>query len=308
MDDDQAAVTGQNAATKEPAPKDDEGVDQAHPHAAHVRIVDRARALVESDRKKIAICGFASSTRGMIPVDSPEWEIWGMNQLYRHVKRADRWFDVHWNWDQELVPGTDHKGWIRDCGIPVYMTQCHEDLPTSVRFPIDVLVGEFTDYYTSTVAHMTALAIWEIDRRVERDLEAWGQEGGRKRVADVLRQRRALYAEYTIGLFGIDLVVGEEYFWQKACSEFWIGAAAIGRGINVFVPPQSALCKQLFRYGYQTEPPCIVKPREILDHGRKLAAERDEILKRAAMLEGAIMADDYWYQLVELRLRGADVK
>ena len=39
-----------------------------------------------------------------------------------------------------------------------------------------------------------------------------------------------------------------------------------------------------------------------------IRAERDETMKRALMLEGALEADRYWGDLVELRLRGADVR
>lgn len=299
------AQTGQNAALKEPAPADDDGVHPQHPCAAHVTILDRERGLVQATRKKIAICGFASSTRHMIPIDDPQWEIWGMNQLYRHIKRADRWFDVHWNWDQELVPGTDHKGWIGASGIPVYMTKAHADLPTSVRFPLQTLIEWFSaDYFTSTVAHMMALAIWEIDCRVADQL---AQEPA-KTAAVGLARARQLYGEYTIGLFGIDLIVGEEYGWQKPCTEFWIGGAAIGRGICVFTPPQSALCKQRFRYGYETEPATIIKPAELERHKATMLAERDKLVKQTFMLEGAMQADDYWHELVELRLRGGDIR
>jgi hypothetical protein len=292
-----------NSALKE-TPKDDDGVDPKHPCKANVRILDRQRALVETDRKKFAICGFASSTRHLIPIDDPAWEIWGMNQLYRHVKRADRWFDVHWNWDKELVPGTDHVGWIRDSGIPVYMIEAHKELPTSVRFPLDVLMATFADYFTSTVAHMTALAIWEIDRIVHGRLAKMAPMAP----LDTVRALRDLYAEYSIGFFGIDLIVGEEYGWQKPCAEFWIGAAAIGRGIEVYTPSQSALCKQRFRYGYETEPATIIKPAEVERHKASLVAERDKMMRQMFLLDGAIQTDDYYHELIELRLRGGDIK
>src|SRR4029077_1779010 len=71
----QAVLTGQNAALKEAPPSDGDGADPNHPLKANVRIIDRHKALVETTRKKFAICGFASSTRPLIPVDDPEWEI-----------------------------------------------------------------------------------------------------------------------------------------------------------------------------------------------------------------------------------------
>ena len=332
-----------NSALSEPEPDVSEGVDPNHRFAAHVKILDAEQGLVQGIRKKIAICGFASSSRNAIPVESDEWEIWTLNQFYRHTKRSDRHFDMHWNWDSENVPGTDHRGWIRGCGVPTYMIRTHPDLPTSMRYPIDRLIKKFGDYFTSSVAEMLAVLIDEIDRRVEADLLAeMSSDAAALSGADALARSRNLYADYTIGIFGIDLVVGEEYFWQKACAEFWIGIA-LGRNINVLIPPQSALCKQRYRYGYETEPPTIIKPREIEAHKNmlteqhaeglkrlnmmegalqillassdapapnveELKRERDGMIKKLLMLDGCMEADAYWNELIELRLRGADVR
>ena len=331
-----------NSALKE-VPRDGDGVDPDHPCAAHVAVVDAERGLVTGVRKKYAVCGFASSTRAAIPIESNEWEILTLNQFYRHCHRSDRHFDIHHNWDSENVPGTDHRGWIRDCGVPVYMLQTHADLPTSVRYPIERVIEKFGDYYTSTVALILALIIDEIDGRVTESLADAPVEFY-ETPAHVLARRTELYDQFTIGIFGIDLVVGEEYFWQKACAEYFIGIA-VGRGIKVMIPPNSALCRQQFRYGWHTEPPTIVKPRELAQHSTKLteqrdellkkvymlegvqqtlsdlppteadrqaacaavSKEKDELLKRALMLEGALESNRYWNDLVELRLRGADV-
>lgn len=293
-----------NSALKETATPG-EGVDPNHPAAAHVRILNREQGLVlPSGRKKIAICGFASSSREMVPVGDPEWEIWGLNQLYRHVKRADRWFDIHWNWNSEVVPGTDHHGWIKDCGIPVYMLQAHADLPTSVRFPIErLLKTQGADYFTSTIAFMVALAVDEIDQAVDARVRAEGVPAGRS----LTQGLQDLYAEYTIAIFGVDLVVGEEYFWQKPCAEYWCGVAS-GKGIQLAIPHTSALCRQLYRYGYEAEPKSIILNSEMIAHAKRLGDERAELLKRIYMLDGALQVDEYWGQLIELRQRGAQIK
>src|SRR5215216_2376904 len=132
-----------NSALKEdPGPGDGYRFD--HPHAAHVEIVDHDAATIACSaipRRKIAVCGFASSSRHLIPINDPTWELWGMNQLYRHIPRADRWFDIHWNWDSEVVPGTDYRGWLSTCGIPLYMMQHIPDLPTSLTFPLQRLMS-----------------------------------------------------------------------------------------------------------------------------------------------------------------------
>jgi hypothetical protein len=263
-------------------------------------------------RKKIAICGFASSTRPYIiqsiaPI--PAWEIWGLNQLYRHIPRADLWADIHYNWDKETVPGTDHFGWARDCGIPFVMMQRHPQLPTSCTYPLQRIMAAYkADYFTSTIAYLVALAILEIDDRVhvefgnavrklpKRQLDELGGAG-------LQALQRSIYSTYTIGLFGIDLTVGTEYFHEKPCAEFWIGQAS-ARDINVAIPAESALCKQRFRYGYERTPDSLIRVNEVAEHRAELTKERDEQLKRLYMLEGAIECDERWQQIAELRERG----
>ena len=53
----------------------------------------------------------------------PEWEIWAMNQLYRHIPRATRWWEMHQRTDflADQVPNTDYLAWLKDCPIPIYM-------------------------------------------------------------------------------------------------------------------------------------------------------------------------------------------
>lgn len=210
-----------------------------HPAAARTSVDDATGALNMAGRKNIAICGFASSSRHLIPTDDPSWLIIGLNQLYRHMPRADAWFDIHVNYDDHNVEGTDHSGWLRECGIPVYMSAVPNDVPNATPYPVERLIAKHgVDYFTSTVSFMIALAIDSIEQDVFK----------RGAVPSV-----STFSEYTIGIFGIDLIVGTEYEVQKACAEFWIGVAS-GKGITMLVPPMSALLKQSHRYGYQLEP------------------------------------------------------
>lgn len=317
-----------NSALKEPAPSIGDGVDANHELAARLRVVDALGGVVAYPdgavaRRSIAICGFASQTRKYILkfAANPAFEIWGLNQLYRHIPRADRWFDVHWNWDKEVVPDTDHREWARTCGIPFYTIAHQPDVPTSVRYPIEKVMAHFDglDYFTSTIPYMLALAIMEIDEAVKARLagELADYVGFVRRadadgvaapeMPDFQKLERSLYAEHSIGVFGIDLVVGSEYFHEKPCAECWIGAAALGRGIKLLIPPESALCKQLRRYGYEPESAQLLKSAEIRDHLSGLRGERDEQLKRLYMLEGAMQADERWADVIDLRDRGAVV-
>src|SRR4051812_42075286 len=85
-------------------------------------------------RKKLAIVGFSESSRHLAPYDNDEFDIWAMNQLYRHIPRATAWFEIHQRKDflADQVPGTDYLQWLKDCPIPIYMIEKFTDIPNSV--------------------------------------------------------------------------------------------------------------------------------------------------------------------------------
>lgn len=313
-------AAGQNAALKEEATG---GVDPKHPAAGVTRIIDARAGQVEflmadgtTPRKKIALCGFASSSRDMAPWDDPTWAVVGMNQLNRHIPRADAWFEIHKEWNTALVPGTDHAGWLRDCGIPVFMTDdaVESQIPTWVRFPIEPLIAKFNDYYTSTVAHMVAWATDYIDRRVEATLRSITpnfddsslRETSPVTALDVLKLARSLYAEWEIGVYGVDLVVGEEYDWQRPCAEYFLGQA-LARDITVRIPKPSALLKQRYRYGYEMEPNDLIKDSDLEARRVLLVNTLQKQDEQHWMLIGGLEELKYWKDLRLLRERGAQI-
>jgi len=229
-------------------------------------VVDAAQGIVESQpkRDKVALVGFATSSRDLAPFDDPTYEIWTLNQIYRHVPRATRHFDIHCNWKEDNVEGTDHPGWLKECGIPVYMMEADDALPTSVRYPIErVIKNAGIDYFTSTIAFEVGLAL----------LEGFTE----------------------IALFGIDLIVGTEYSVQKACLEFWLGIAH-ARGVNVRIPDECALLKQSYRYGYEREPDW--GPLQMTEVNRRieyLSTERNKKMALINALDGALAEDERWY-------------
>lgn len=255
-------------------------VDFHHPCAGHVKILDHEHGVVESyspdgtKRTKLAIIGFAASSKDLAPYDDPSWEIVGLNQLYRHIPRADRWLEIHHNWHEHVVEGTDHHQWLAEAPIPIYMTERVPTIPNSVRYPIERVMEGNLDYFTSTVAFGIALAI---------------QEGFQE-----------------IGLWGIDLIVGDEYFYQRACAEFWIGVAH-GKGLKVTLPHTTALIKQSHRYGYEQEPDSLVRLSELAKRKASLMQERDKRLKEIYMLDGALQESQMWGDLADLRMKGGMV-
>ena len=307
------------------------GVDTNHPQRAHFKIIDREAGLIEPAdgawRKKIAICGFAASSRMLAPFDDSSWYIAGLNQLYRHIPRADLWWDIHENFASDNVEGTDHPGYLAECGMPVFMTKTEPNIPTSVRYPLERVIERVVgcDYFTSTVAFMVAWAIMAIDEQVDAEVEALriraegnGDPEGRAAAADAGslllnpgKFRRWLgecYAKREIGIFGIDLIVGTEYDWQKACVEYLLGVAN-ARGITVRIPPQSALLKQRWRYGYETEPSGgLIKLQEFQRRNTALNTERNQVIARLQTIDGALQENSYWGQVADLRSKGGTVR
>lgn len=174
-------------------------------------------------RKKFGIVGFAESSRHLAPFDDDSWMLAGMNQLYRHIPRADAWYEIHTQdqFEEDIVPGTDYHSWLKTCPIPIYMVDKFPWIPSSVKYPIDERVNQFGDYFYSTISYMIADAI------------AWGME--------------------EIGIWGVDLAHDSEYEYQKPSAEYLLGYAK-GLGIKVTLPPQSALLKGTYRYGYSRMP------------------------------------------------------
>lgn len=194
-----------------------------HPNAAKPIVVDAHAGLIEvtPKRKKVCIVGYAENSRHLAWYNDPECEIWGVNQLYRFIPKADRWFQIHYDWEDRAkwAPHTDQRKWITDSPIPVYMIDHDPSMPNSVRYPIERVMAtlKMHDYFTSSIAFMIALAIAE------------GFE--------------------QIGIYGIDLIIGREYHYEKSNVEFLLGIAN-ERGIQIHKPEGCALLWQSFRYGY----------------------------------------------------------
>ena len=219
-----------------------------HPARAAAVVVDRERGLVEvvPKRKRLAIVGFADSSRDAAPFDDPTWEVWALNQLYRHIPRFDRWFEIHRRdvFEADTVRDTNYVGWLQTSPVPVYTCQTYPDIPNSVRYPIE-RVG--------ALMGMT-------EEQVARWLHSLAEFGAARGKGPYLQSAIGFMIALgivegfeEIGLWGIDLVVGGEYEYQKANAEFWLGYA-MARGIKVTIPETSALLRQLYVYGYEVEP------------------------------------------------------
>lgn len=250
-----------------------------HPACADVKIVDRMNATVEVTprRKKVAIVGFASNSLHMVPWGDPEFEVWGMNQGAQNFpRRADRWFEMHLPEATPDIRDPNYMEWLQNLTIPIYMIDCYEYAPTSLRYPIeDAIRYAGRDYFMSSVAFMACLAGME-------DFEE-------------------------IHLYGINLAIGDEYFYEKPNAEWWLGKLE-GMGKKIFVPKPSSLLKQIKRYGYEVD----ARPNQGLkvllqSHITNYRSQAERAAGEANMHIGAMRALEQFGQIVEGVDAGADI-
>lgn len=247
---------------------------------------------------KVAVVGFASSSRNLAPFQDPTWEVWGLNSLYALIPRFSRWFEIH---PREYVmkdlgraelqaAGVDHYEWLTQqpgpdgkCSVkdkatgepcacqtdpdklhefkPIYMQESYPQIPASVRWPREEINA------------------WTVERfGAQAEVDYFTSTPGEMVVTAIFM------GASEIALYGIDLLQDEEYAYQRPGCEYWVGVAR-GLGIKVTIPPGCALIKANYVYGY-TEPPSdtgTAKPMvQFWDNmGKKLEAEQH---KAAAMI------------------------
>lgn len=212
-------------------------------------------------RKKVAIVGWATSSRDQAPWDDESFDIWSCNELGMLLpdKRWDLWFDLH-AWGplsnelmQRVAPWLSPQGrnpdrkkevideriaWLAKQDCPAFMLEKHPDVPNSIGYPFEEVFTRFGNYFTSTVAYQIALAIM-------RDYEE-------------------------IHLYGIDMATDTEYWYQRPCVEHFLGIAK-GMGKTVYVPPESSLFKAPFVYALEDVPGAsgVINQQMIKDMLRK---------------------------------------
>lgn len=219
-------------------------------------------------RTKVAILGFVQHYQ-KAPFNDPSFEIWGLNELYQFIPRWDRWFELHSRavYEGDRTRTNEHIAKIRAMQCPVYMHQHWEDIPTSVPYPIQGICQAFPNpcpearpYLTNSITYMILLAIAEGFQEIH--------------------------------LYGVDMSHTSEYGSQRPSCEWAIGIAQ-GRGIKVYIPPESDLLKALFLYGFEQEAALAfdrklaAREAEMNDHIGKLDAEIGRLSEMRAQYRGA---------------------
>ena len=173
-------------------------------------------------KKTAALVGFAPASRMVAPFENEEITIFGINEEYSYdwFKRKSGnlvWVQLH---SRELITRDNnhndphHWEWLqKEHPFPIYMQEKYDDIPSSVKFPINEIRDRWRgdngwNYYTSTLAYLLVLAEYLGYKRME--------------------------------LYGFEMASGTEYAYQRACACYWIGKLR-GKGIEVYLPPQSDL-------------------------------------------------------------------
>lgn len=247
-----------NKITEEQAKEELAMINEQLKDLDHDNIPKKAeqKGLPLGQRKKICILGFAATSRNLAPFNDPEWEIWGLNGLYKEIAWPDnmaRWYEFHPRHDidsYEAGGGEDYVKFLQGLKIPLY-TECkYPDIPTSEVYPLAQICDFFhigsesrralvnphmiagnikNPYFTNSISMMVAHAIH-----------------------DMLYYKREIEE---IAVYGVDMSHATEYGHQKPSCEFYLGICEglrlAGKLKTWGVPKESSLLKHDFIYGYE---------------------------------------------------------
>jgi hypothetical protein len=175
--------------------------------------------------KTIALVGKCARHWKMAPFDNPAVTIWGIQQ-WLHIERlprADAIFEVHAKravWERVECPGyPPYLSWLQQPHVfPIYMRHKYAEFPASVKYPLKEVCDAYFQnlyhgkdkvgrFFTSTIAYMFALALYQGFERIE--------------------------------MYGVEMQV-EQYQYQRDSIFWWMGFAN-GLGVEVVVPENSDL-------------------------------------------------------------------
>jgi hypothetical protein len=177
-------------------------------------------------QRKVAILGSAPGSLKWAPFADPSWEFWAHSSsvvLIPHF-RADRIFDTHPKHcftEQRKCGMKDYFGYLKTCPTPIYMQQHFEDIPSSVRYPLEMVRQQWPRVpIGSQTAMMIALALLE--------------------------------GVTHLGFWGVDYASGWERDQQRINAERWVGIAE-GLGVHIILPASTPFCQEPREiYAYET--------------------------------------------------------
>jgi hypothetical protein len=220
------------------------------------------------EKELLAILGTAE-TLPAAPYDNPDFEMWAVAvcTTYPACKRVDVQFEMHGDgyWRDKNVFTR-----LKNARVPIYMHQHHDDLPMSIRYPIEIITEKYARYHTNSISYMLALAYHSY-----------------------LTTKKPKH----VAMFGIHMAAREEYTDQRPCCEYWIGVMR-GAGMDVEPSPGGAIMASRGLYGYEDYLPICHEFRQRIQ-GLTMGFQQSqaEVIKWQAQLnkqQGAVQENEYW--------------
>lgn len=214
-------------------------------------------------KDQLAIVGFSPTTRHLAPFDSPDHEVYILNEEYAFpwCKRYDRTFQMHQRWDfmrQNNSNHPNHPLWLTnrsDTCMTCKGTGSVVQVLGSSKEPQscpDCTNGIYTSDRNISLPIYMQQEYPDIPGSVEFPLDEVTKLLGKKyyRSGFSYMMGLALLLEYPrIELYGFEMGSGTEYHYQKANGE-WLVGLAMGKGIDVYLPDDCTLLKGPV-YGYE---------------------------------------------------------
>lgn len=235
--------------------------------------------------RRICILGFAPS-KTEAPYADTSWEIWGVNDVYAHVPRTDATFELHHLQNLGNRRNPNYEKWMtQGCPsgpkptTPIFMIAPNPAWPTAQAFPFEQVRMYYnqahgSDYFTSSIAWMLALAVLELTEDVTLP------DG---------RQVRLAKPGCELSMFGVDMAADSEFASQRPAVEYYTGLAR-GMGLKVFVPSTSDICKSTSVYGVGTTAPLAIKARLKIE---EITQQKVQIMQQQQAIQAQAMQLQY---------------
>jgi hypothetical protein len=258
-------------------------------------------------REKVALVGFAPTTRQHIPFGDDSYEIWTVNEAgntalpsFEWVKRFDRLFQMHPRWDFSRKNNTNDPNyyhWLRNESAPCVMCNATGKIgeqpcpvckngtyypPETRDWPKVIYMQEAYEDIPNSVAYPLEYAI---------KLNPMGRYFDSS--VSYMLQLACMMNYKEILVVGFEMAAQTEYFYQRANFEMLVGYWK-GQGKNIVIPKESTLLHGPL-YGYEN---MKTGYRQNLD--MRLAVLQNEYTNHShtlALMEGEMQA---WKKIAAL--------
>lgn len=183
-------------------------------------------------KKTAALVGSAFNTGSWAPFGEDWVDVWTCNEMHglpwMKEEQVSAWFQIHPKWSFTRDEKHNHWEWLQqEHPFPIYMQMVYDNVPTSKKYPLREIQNKIVNIergelqinklFSSTFNYQMALALYHEFERIE--------------------------------LYGIELLLGGEYAYQREIMSFWLGKAD-GMGVEVWLPEPCSLLVQPL-YGYE---------------------------------------------------------